>query len=415
VWWIEALRMALAALAAHKLRSFLTIVGIIAGVASIIGVMTAVSVMQSATEQELSVLGTRTFQVQKWPPRGFHDNVNWREIQRREPITVEQCDIVRERVSRADMVGAELWRFGAVARHRGESTNPNLWVCGGTPEYPENNTHYVRHGRNLSQQDVQVGRFVAVIGHNVAETLFPFVDPLDRVIKVDGHKFTVIGVFDEKRSSMGGNYDNYVLMPVGAFERIYGMRDEDGSTRSVNMTVRARSPELLRDAIEETRLVLRAARRVAPGAPDDFEIFTNDSQIRAFKEATSAFKLGAFIIGSIALVVAGIGIMNIMLVSVTERTSEIGVRKALGARRRHVLSQFLLEAVVLCNVGGAIGVLAGFGLGNLVSVFTDFPAHVPLGWAVRGLAFCTLVGLTFGMWPAVKAARLHPIDALRRE
>jgi putative ABC transport system permease protein len=413
--WIESLHMALAALRAHKLRSALTLVGIIAGVASIIGVMTAISVVQGAMESELSVLGVRTFQVQKWPPRGFHDEVDWREIERRAPITVEQCDAVRERVSRADLVGAELWRFGATARFRGETTNSDLVICGGTPEYSENNTHYIGLGRNLSHQDVGVGRFVAVIGHNVAEALFPFVDPIDQEIKVDGRKFTVIGVFEEKRSAMGGNFDNYVLMPVSVFARVYGMRDEGGGTRSVNMTVRARSPELLQDAIEETRIVLRAVRAVDPRAEDDFEIFTNDSQIRAFNDATRAVKVGAFVIGLIALVVAGIGIMNIMLVSVTERTNEIGLRKALGARRRHVLWQFLLEAVVLCNVGGVIGVLVGFGLGNLVSAFTDFAVSVPLEWAVRGLAFCTAVGVTFGMWPAIKASRLDPIDALRHE
>jgi putative ABC transport system permease protein len=162
-------------------------------------------------------------------------------------------------------------------------------------------------------------------------------------------------------------------------------------------------------------MVLRAVREVGPGVDDDFEIVTNDSQIRAFNDATRAFKIGAFIIGIIALVVAGIGIMNIMLVAVTERTHEIGLRMALGARRAQVLAQFLLEAVVLCNLGGAIGVVVGYGLGNLVSVFTDFPVSLPLEWAVLGFVFCSVVGLTFGMWPAVRAARLDPIEALRRE
>jgi len=181
------------------------------------------------------------------------------------------------------------------------------------------------------------------------------------------------------------------------------------------MTVRAKSPEMVQDAIEETRAVLRAERGVDPREEDDFTIFTNDSQIKAFNEATSGVKIGAFVIGIIALVVAGIGIMNIMLVSVMERTNEIGVRKALGARRRQILWQFLLEAIVLCNIGGLAGVAVGFGLGNIITFYTDFPVNFPLDWALRGLLFCTAVGLTFGLWPAIKASKLAPIEALRYE
>ncbi len=409
---LQALRMALTAIRAHKLRSLLTLVGIIAGVASIIAVMTGISVVQVAMEQEMSVLGTQTFQIQKWPTGGFNDNVDWRKINRRKPITVENADTVRELVKTVDLVGAELWQFGSVVKYHGEATEPVVWICGGTPEYPVNNTHYVEFGRNLSNEDVRVGRPVAVIGYALAEQLFPFSDPLDRTVKVDGRKYVVIGVFEEKNSAMGGNFDNYVLMPVTVFQRNYGMKGDDGRERSVNMTVRAKTPDLLERAMEETRAVLRVNRGVDPRDEDDFFMFTNDSSIREFNKATAGVKIGAFVIGIIALVVAGIGIMNIMLVSVTERTREIGLRKAVGAKRRHILWQFLLEAVVLCNIGGVLGVAAGFGLGNIVTLFTDFAVSVPLDWAVRGLVFCTAVGLTFGMWPAMKASRLSPIEAL---
>jgi len=413
--WLESLRMALASIRAHKLRSALTLLGIIAGVASIIGVMTGISVVQVTMEQEMSVLGARTFQVQKWP-RGFdHSDVNWNEIMRRKPITLGNCAAVRDNVRTVDLVGAELWQFGVTAKYRGESTEPNLWVCGGTPEYAPNNTHLVLEGRNLSQEDVQVRRHVAVIGPAIAKQLFPFADPVGKVIKVDGRKFTVIGVFEEKQSAMGGNFDNYVLLPVSVFPSMYGMKDQDDFDRSVNMTVRALEPELLEDAIEETRMVLRKDRGVKPGEDDDFTIFTNDSQIRSFNQATHGVKIAAFVIGIIALVVAGIGIMNIMLVTVTERTQEIGVRKALGAKRRQILWQFLLESVVLCNIGGLIGVALGFALGNVITLFTDFPANVPLNWAVHGLLFCTFVGVVFGMWPAMKASRLAPVEALGYE
>ncbi len=413
---IEAFKMAQTAILSHKLRSFLTLIGIIAGVASIIAVMTGISVIQSTIEKELSVLGTTTFQVQKWPVRaGFNNNVDWRKIRQRKPLTVENANIIREKVKLVNLVGAELWDFGHVVKYKNIQTNPNMTICGGTPEYPDNNTHYVQYGRDLTNEDIRIGRNVVVIGFAIAQKLFPFIDPLQKTVKIDGRKFRVVGVFEEKKSAMGGNFDNYVLMPITRFKQIYGLYDGRGNRRSVNITVRANSPALVQEAIQQVRGVLRIARHVKPLEEDDFEIFTNDSQIKMFNAATSGVKTGAFVIGIIALVVAGIGIMNIMLVSVTERTREIGVRKSLGAKRKNILSQFLLEAILLCNIGGAIGVLAGFGLGNIVTIYTGFAVHIPVGWAIGGLAFCTAVGLTFGLWPAVIASRLDPIEALRYE
>jgi putative ABC transport system permease protein len=411
----EAIKMALAAIRAQKLRSMLTLIGIIAGVASIIAVMTGISVIQSTMEREMSVLGTTTFQVQKWPAGGFNHDVDWRKIQRRKPVTVANADAIRENVATADLVGSELWSFGHIARYRNEATNKNLTICGGTPEYGPNNTHFVRLGRNLSNQDIMAASFVVLIGHGIAETLFPFTDPIGKIIKLDDRKYRVIGVMEEKSSSLGGNYDNYNIIPITTFQQVYGMRDQRGEARSVNVTVRAKRPELVQDAIEETRLVLRAARKVPPREEDDFTIFTNDSMIKSFNQATAGVKLGAFVVGIVALVVAGIGIMNIMLVSVTERTKEIGIRKSLGAKRKSILAQFLIEAIVLCNVGGVLGVLVGFGLGNIVAIFTGFAVSVPMEWAIGGLIFCTLVGLTFGMWPAMVASKLDPVKALSYE
>lgn len=411
----EVTRMALTAILSHKLRSFLTLVGIIAGVASIIGVMTGISVIQNTMESELSVLGSTVFQVQKWAAGGPISDEERRKIMKRRPTTEEHANAIRTKVSTITLVGSELWDFGHVVKYRDHSTNPNITICGGTPEYAPNNTHYIGHGRNLSHEDVRIGRKVVVLGHAVARELFPWTDPLLRTVKVDGRKFQVVGVFEEKKSAMGGNFDNYLLMPISAFKRIYGDRNSFGRERSVNITVRARSTEVVQDAIAETRAVMRRERGLKPHEEDDFTIFTNDSQIETFNEVTAGIKTGAFVIGIVALIVAGIGIMNIMLVSVTERTREIGIRKSLGARRRNILNQFLLEAVILSNIGGLIGVAVGFGLGNLMAVFTDFAISIPLNWAVTGLLFCTAVGLIFGYWPAYKAARLNPIESLRYE
>lgn len=410
----EAFKMAITAIMSHKLRSFLTLIGIIAGVASIIAVMTGISVIQTTMEKEMSVLGTQTFQVQKWAAAGNISQEEMRKIMKRRPTTVEHANAIRERVETVDLVGSELWSQNIhVAKYRDIKTNPNLTVCGGTPEYPENNTHYVELGTNLTNEDVKIGRSVVVLGHAVAEELFPWIDPLQQTIKIDGRKFRVIGVLEEKKSAFGGSFDNYMIIPITKFKHIYGMRDNRGGERSVNITVRAKSPDLLQDAIAETRAVMRMERGLKPQQEDDFTIFTNDSNIKTFNEMTAGIKVGAFVIGIVALIVAGIGIMNIMFVSVTERTREIGIRKALGAKRKNILMQFLLEAVILSNIGGVIGVAVGFGLGNIVSMLTDFAGNVPLEWAIVGVIFCTTVGITFGFWPAFKASKLDPIVALR--
>ena len=411
----DALLMPLHAIVSNKLRSALTLVGIVAGVASIIAVMTAISVVQGTLEREMSVLGAQTFQVQKWPAGGFNSDAARRRAMRRPPLTLQNADAIRERVKTVDLVGSEIWDFGFVVAFRGETTNPNVSIVGGTPEYPTNNTHYVGLGRNVSPMDVRSASRVAVIGYAIAHKLFPFADPIGRAVRVDGRKYRVIGVFDEKKSAFGGNFDNYVLIPVSTFLDIYGPVDRGGNDRSVNITVRAKTPELMQEAIAETRQVLRRDRGLRPNEPDNFDLFSSESLIVQFNKMSTGVKIAAFVIGIIALVVAGIGIMNIMLVAVTERTREIGLRKALGARRRSILTQFLLEAVILCNIGGVVGVLVGFGLGNLVSVFAHYDARVPMEWAVIGLLFCSMVGIAFGLLPAIRASRLDPMDALRYE
>ena len=407
--------MSLGAIVANKLRSVLTLVGIVAGVASIIAVMTGISVIQGAMEQEMSVLGAQTFQVQKWPAGGFAGPEQRRKAMRRPPLTLKDAEAVRTQVASADLVGSELWDFGFVVDYKGTTTNPNVSICGGTPEYPTNNTHYVGTGRNLSEFDVRVARRVCVIGYAIGKKLFAFSDPIGKEILVDKRKYEVIGVFDEKKSAFGSNYDNYVLIPVSTFVSVYGLTDRGGFQRSVNITVRAKTPAMMADAIQETRQILRHVRGVKPKEEDNFEFFNSESMITQFNKLSMGIKIGAFIIGIIALVVAGIGIMNIMLVAVTERTREIGIRKALGARSRSILNQFLLEAVILCNIGGVFGVIIGFALGNIVVIFTHMDAQVPLEWAVIGLVFCSAVGVVFGMLPAMRAAQLDPIEALRYE
>ncbi len=411
---IDAFKMAITAIKMNKLRSALTLVGIIAGVASIVAVMTGVSVIQTSVEKEMSILGNTTFQIQKWAngPTSQEERI---KIAKRRPLTVANADAIRDRVKSVNLVGAELWGYQRVIQYKNKKTEPNIQMCGGTPEYPANNTHLVEFGRNISNEDVKLGRNVVVLGFGVAKEVFPWTDPINRIIKIDGRKFKVIGVFGEKKSTFGGGFDNYTLIPITLYKRIYGKYRGDGRLNSVNITINAKSPELLEEAIAETRRVMRHERGLKINEEDDFTLYTNQSNIDTFNKTTAGVKAGAYVIGIIALIVAGIGIMNIMLVSVTERTKEIGLRKSLGAKRRNILSQFLMEAILLTNIGGFFGVMIGFGLGNILSMVTAFEASVPLEWVLGGLIFCTIVGVSFGLWPAMIASKLDPIESLRFE
>lgn len=406
--------MSLGAIRSNKLRSSLTLFGVILGVASIIGVMTAISVIQNTMEKEMTVLGTQTFQVQKWP-NGFSSDEQRREAMKWPAVTLEEAQTIRDQVQSVDLVGTEFWDGGKVATFNGYSTEPMVSLCGGSPEYAENNTHYIANGRNISRMDMAAHRKVVVLGYALANELFPFTDPIGNKIRLDGTKYEVIGTFESKESAFGGPYEVLALIPGTTYAQTYGLVDGRGFKRSANVTIHSRTPELLDDAIEETRSVLRRIRGLKHNDADNFYYFTSLSQIDQFNESTKPVKIGAFIMGTVALIVAGVGIMNIMLVSVTERTKEIGIRKSLGAKRRNILTQFLIEAVVLCNLGGIIGILLGFGLGNITSALTGFEANIPYEWALLGMGFCSFIGITFGMIPAIKASKLNPIEALNNE
>ncbi len=406
--------MSLGAIQRNKLRSALTLFGIILGVASIIGVMTAISIVQKTMEKEMTILGSQTFQLQKWP-NGFSSPEQRREAMKWPPVTVEEAQLIRDNVSSVDFVGTEFWDFGKSASFGGTTIEGRVVICGGSPEYAENNTHYIEIGRNISRMDMRAARKVVVIGHALANELFPFIDPIGQKMEIDGRQYEVIGVFEKKNTAMGGGYDNYALIPGTTYTNTYGMIDGRGFPRSANVTIHAKTPELLDDAIAEMRQVIRNARNLKHNEPDNFHYFTSLSMIDNFNQTTAGVKMGAFVLGTVSLIVAGVGIMNIMLVSVTERTKEIGIRKSLGSKRKNILMQFLFEAIVLCNVGGIIGILLGFGLGNIMSMMTSFEGNIPLEWTFIGMGFCTVIGVIFGMIPAIKASKLNPIDALQYE
>ncbi|HXX65341.1 MAG TPA: ABC transporter permease [Bacteroidota bacterium] len=402
--------MALGAIRASKLRSVLTMLGIVVGIFSIISVMTALSVLRNSIEQGMTQLGANTFQVQKFSVDFNTTPEQRRKMRNRKNITYEQALQVREKATLAARVGIEAIEGGKILFWNGKKTNPNVAVFGETIEGQETNDWTVETGRGLVQQDFDMTRPVIVLGSAVGEKLFPpFVDPVGETIRVDQGVYEVIGVYSKKGASLGGNQDNFVVIPLSVFFQKYGRPDD------LHIMVKSLNQDVMGDAIEQVRGILRAARHVAPGQDDDFSYFSNDSLVTQFNDFTLYLRMGVMVVSCIALLAAGVGIMNIMLVSVTERTREIGIRKSIGAQKSDILSQFMIEAVILCEIGGVVGVLMGIAGGNVVSLLVSVPAVIPWNWVVIGLLSCSLVGFVFGVYPAWKASNLDPIEALRYE
>ena len=306
-------------------------------------------------------------------------------------------------------VTPELYTFNQTVRYGGEKTNADVNVVGAAEEWQVVNGRFVDEGRFLLPIDLQASRKVGIIGKDIVETLFPFQNPVGMEVRVGPEKFQVIGVLEEKGSTFGQSEDNTVIVPYTTFLHVFGKE------RFIQIAIQAVRPELLDATIDEVIGILRVERKVPPGEDNDFEILTKDSLMDTWRNLTQVVFAAAVGIAMISLLVGGIGIMNIMLVSVTERTREIGIRKSIGAKRRDILWQFIVEAIVLSAVGGIIGVAFGLGLGKLVGAVTPLPAAVP-AWAIlAGLLFSSAVGLFFGIYPAAKAARLDPIVALRYE
>jgi putative ABC transport system permease protein len=406
----ESISMAFTAIIAHKLRSALTLLGVLIGVFSIIVVMTAMRVLERNVEDNLSELGSQTFAIQKWPQVQFGNNSDWEKYWRRKDITIEQGLTVAQKATLAAAVGVEGTFWGGQISTRYAQTAPNVQLLGDTPGSFSAHNWIVDEGRLFDDSDVDSARSVCVLGSALAQTVFPFGSALGQQLKINGINYAIVGVLAPKGGSVGGNQDNFAVIPLTTALHRYGLR-----WRGLSIMVQARSSADYADCEEQVRGIMRDARKVTPGDPDDFELFSNDSLIDQFKTFTRAVRIGVTVVSSIALLAAGVGIMNIMLVSVTERTREIGVRRAIGAKRRNIMAQFIMEAVVLCEVGGVIGVVLGILGGNVLAWFMKVPPAVPVDWIILGLVLCSIVGIVFGTYPAWKAANLDPIESLRYE
>jgi putative ABC transport system permease protein len=401
----EILRLAFASLTANKLRSSLTVLGIAVGVFSVIGVMTLINGMRSSVETGLNVLGANSFQINKFAP--FTD---WNRFRNRRDINYPVASRFKELMGDAARVSLQLGRGGKVVVYRDRKTNPNVGLRASDENYITAFNFDVAAGRNLSPEDVEFARPVCIIGYDLVQKLFMNEDPLGRLIRIDGQNYTVVGLMAQKGTSFGNTQDNFVLTPITRFLTIYGR-----SWRSISINVQAPNqaelPETMETAIGKMRLV----RGLKPEDANDFEVFSNESLIEAFNKIADVVAMGALIISAIALLASGVGVMNIMLVSVTERTKEIGIRKSIGAKKRNILLQFLAEAVALSLLGGVAGVAIGVGGGNAVAMMMNTAITFPWLWTGIGLAVCGGIGIIFGLYPAWKAASLDPIEALRYE
>ncbi len=406
----ESLRMALSAVAAHKLRSALTLLGVLVGVFSIIVVMTAMRVLQSFVESELSELGSQTFVIRKYPVIFFSRPEGMEKIWRRKNINMQQGQLLQERSLLAGAVGLETTFWGGQVETRFNKTAPDVSLYGDTPgSFPAKNW-IIEEGRALSEADVSSGRESCVLGNGLARMVFPYGSAVGERIKIDGINYNVVGVLQAKGASLTGDQDNFAIIPITTGLNRYGR-----TWRSLDLLVQARDQASYDACLEEARGIMRVIRKVPPGQEDDFEIASNDSMIAQFNSFTLAVRVGVAVVSSIALLAAGIGIMNIMLVSVTERTREIGIRRAIGAKKRNIMTQFILEAIMLCELGGLAGVGCGILGGNATAYFLELPPVIPVDWIILGLVICSIVGVVFGTYPAYKAANLDPIESLRYE
>jgi putative ABC transport system permease protein len=402
----ENLRIAVRALRAHKLRTVLTVIGNVVAVMSVIAVVSIIDGVNKYVSERILDQGLNVVYIDKFGL--ITSEEAYREAAKRRNLTSYEADVLASRMQLASHVVAQAEAPNKAIRSRGTEIK-NIRILGTTEGYPSVGKYETDQGRELEDMDFQRRRPVCVIGSEVAESLFPRIDPIGQSIKVSGYELLVVGTLVARGNVLGQSQDNLVVIPLGQFEKMYG------SHRSLTIIVGAVSGVTLDRLEDEARVVLRAARHVPLGAPDDFAFSTAETYMALYQTLTGGIFAGTIGLVAISLVVGGIVIMNIMLVAVTERTREIGIRKAVGAKRSDLVSQFLSEAVVLAFFGGLLGVLAGVAIALLIRTITPLPATVQ-PWSVAiSLTVASAVGLFFGVYPATRAARLDPIVALRQE
>jgi putative ABC transport system permease protein len=399
--------MAWMSLRANKLRTFLTLLGIIIGVLTVIAVVSVIQGLNNYVYTKMSFYGANDFSVQKFSMVGTSLK-EFREQMKRKDLTLTEVQLLRDRCRSCDLIGATTSTEQTVKF--GNQSLKNTEVRGVTHlDHEIGSTLELESGRHIQSQDETNSRPVCIIGADVVEKLYPTVDPLGRWIKVGTQNFQIIGTGKKVGKLLGFSQDNYVRIPITTFMKVYGTR------RSVSINIHTLSQEQMARAQEEVRTILRSWRKRSYKDPDDFAIATSETFIQFYKTATAGIYFAMIAISSIALIVGGIVIMNIMFVSVSERTKEIGIRMAVGARRRDILFQFLIESSMISALGGIIGILLGFTVAKIVTATTSMPSSVEPSSIALAIFMSWSLGLFFGIYPANRAAKLDPTEALRSE
>jgi len=403
----EAVKIALQSLWANKLRSVLTLLGVVIGVASVIAVVTLVNGANTYVATKFSNYGADVFTVSKMPSL-ITSSEDYQRFQKRKDILFPDYEFVRDNCKRCVGIGAQQATVGKIVHGTQSVTDSS--IRGYTWQMPSLQNLNIVAGRGLTEADEEHASHVAIIGTDIQDHIFPGIDPIGQELRVDGEPYTVVGISEKQGSTFGASQDNWVAVPLTTYQKSYG------TAKTLTIYVKAgEAGPRLEAAADEVRVLVRSRRHDAPGAPDDFELDTNNTLVGFFSTVTKSFGAVAGAIALISLVVGGIVIMNIMLVSVTERTREIGIRKALGAKPRDILLQFLIESATMALVGGVFGVLGGVLVAQVVTVVLGFPSTIALWSVFVGLLMATSTGIFFGVYPARKAALLDPIVALRAD
>lgn len=403
----EVSKQSISSLGANKLRSALTLLAIVVGVFAIISSSTAVLVLDTYFKETLSFMGGSVINVSKYP--SVNINTEWAKYRNRKDITFDTMEDLQEQLEVSQGISPDERFTTTKITYGDEETEPNVGVRGSNQHYLENNAYDLAEGRNFTPQDIQYRRPLVIIGNDIKEELFEVEYPIGKTIRIDGRPYQVIGVTEPRGTIFGSSLDNFVVIPYTTLMNVYG------TERDIDIQVKAPSMMQINATMDELTGVLRTIRKVPPGEENDFEIETNESLSGAFDQFTGILYMAGFVIGFIALLGAGIGVMNIMLVSVTERTREIGIRKAVGATKKAITAQFLMEAILICQLGGVIGMLLGILGGNLLAFYMESSVVFPWAAAIAGIIAMTVLGVVFGVYPAYKAAQLDPIESLRYE
>jgi putative ABC transport system permease protein len=403
----ESVAMAMSSFWSNKLRTFLTLLGIIIGVLTIITVVSIIQGLNDYVYTKMAFFGANDFSVSKTSMM-ITSLQQWREEQKRKKFALEDMRLVRRLCASCDLVGASVSTY-RTAKYRSESLK-NVEIRGITHlDHMIGTVLDLARGRHITKDDEDRSRYVCVIGADIQEKMFASIDPIGKRLKVGNHNFFIIGLGEKKGKLLGFSQDNYVRIPITTFQKIYGER------RSITINIHTESQEQMATAQNEVRTVLRSKRHVSFNEPDDFSFQTSDTFIQFYKSATTGIYFAMIAISSLALLVGGIVVMNIMLVAVTERTKEIGIRMAIGARRKDILIQFLIESATISATGGIIGIIIGFILARIVTAATSMPSSVDPVSVVVAICVSASVGIFFGIYPAGKASKLDPIEALRSE